>query len=75
MPTDNVQITSPVRIDDDSRQRVSLDLALWIARHEELGGNLKPDKQDRIYWVNLYADCLHVVNGHRPPAPATAKTP
>jgi hypothetical protein len=42
----------------DGKHRVAYDLMQEIARHEEVDS-----KAPRRYWMELYAQCLKVVNG------------
>jgi hypothetical protein len=59
---DSVRITSPVSVEQDSKERVAYDLMQEIARHEEM------DKQEpRRYWLELYNQCLSVVSHSAPP--------
>jgi hypothetical protein len=62
MVADSVRITSPVSVEQDSKERVAYDLMQEIAKHEEM------DKQEpRRYWLELYNQCLSVVNHVAPP--------
>jgi hypothetical protein len=47
----------------DSKQRVAYELAQEIARHEGVD-----DKAPRRYWLELYRQCLKVVNGQSLPS-------
>lgn len=47
---------------EDSSYRVAFDLAIRIS-------NVESSKQDRAYWLKLYADCWHVVTYGTPRSP------
>lgn len=67
--SDQISITSPVRIRGDSPERVALDLASLIATHEERG-----TKKDTAYWFKLYAQCYQLtVHGWTPSQVAEVK--
>lgn len=51
---------SIIRVDSGSKERVALDLADRIAPDQY------SPKLDRKAWLQLYADCLHVVSGGKP---------
>ena len=47
----------------DGRHRVAYDLMQEIARHEPVDNNAP-----RRYWLELYSQCLRVVNGRSLPS-------
>lgn len=53
---DNVNITTPVRVESDAKSRVAYDLMKHIA-HGESG------PKNRAYYLTLYAQCYQVANG------------
>ncbi len=52
--TDNVNVTNPIEIQDNSKARVALDLMVMIARSEKIAFS-------RENLIPLYAECLRVV--------------
>lgn len=70
---DNVSVSGPIEIKDNSLERVAFDLMSRIA-HNESGHATDPNKEvrsaqkNRKYWLNLYSECLHVVNGNLHPS-------
>lgn len=63
--SDNVKLSGPIEIKDNSKQRVAFDLMLKIGHVESPGLSQKTTtiKQDRHYWLNLYSECLTTVDG------------
>ena len=57
---EDINITGPVKIQGDSKERVAFDLMMLVYYDENI------EKQGRIYWLTLYHQCLMVVAG-RPP--------
>ncbi len=55
MATDEIKVTSPVKIQPDSKERVALELMHHISGWE---GASKEQKMDRKYWFALYKQCL-----------------
>ncbi len=47
---------------DDTKERVALDLAVLIEQAEKAGGPTV-EKRTRDYWLELYARCLKATKG------------
>jgi hypothetical protein len=60
MATEDVRVTSPVEIKDDSKSRVALDLMEYISRRED---GKDAEKKTRDYWLTLYSQCYKTANG------------
>lgn len=59
MADQNMKVTSPVKIESDSKQRVAFDLAMKISDHS----GLKFEQKDKNYWFTLYRQCYKATNG------------
>ena len=59
MADDSMKISGPVKIEDNSRERVAYDLTLQIARHDKVPNEVK----DRKYWFTLYRQCHLAASG------------
>lgn len=59
MADQRIDVTSPVTIESDSKQRVAFNLALKIDDHS----GLEFEQKDRKYWLTLYRQCHKAVNG------------
>lgn len=59
MADQNMKVTSPVKIESDSKQRVAFDLAMRISDHS----GLKFEQKDKKYWFTLYRQCYKAVIG------------
>lgn len=51
---DDLKVSGPVTVKNDSAERVAYDMMLHIAGYEQ--GN--PEKSKREYWLKLYQQCL-----------------
>jgi hypothetical protein len=57
---ESVNVSGPIDIRSDSRQRVAYDLMDKISRYEEGRDN---DKKRRDYWLTLYNQCYKAASG------------
>ena len=60
MPSDSVQITKPVEVQNDAKARVAFDLMDHISRRED---GKDAEKKTRDYWLTLYGQCYKAANG------------
>jgi hypothetical protein len=60
--SDDRRVSGTVSVEQDSKYRVALDLAKHISFHEEMD-----TQAPRRYWLELYQQCLSVVNHHKAP--------
>ena len=65
--TDKTQITNPIEIKDNSKERVAFDLMEKIANYERgSGANLVQEvvtkQRSREYWLRLYNQCYKVID-------------
>ena len=58
MADQKVDVTSPISIMSDSKQRVAYDLMNKIDSYS----NIKSDQKDKKYWFTLYRQCHKAVN-------------
>jgi len=61
MADQNIAVTSPVKIDADSKQRVAFDLMNHIGM--KCYDTEKGDQQTRAYWLQLYRQCYKAATG------------
>lgn len=63
---ENLKLSSPVEIKDNSKERVAFDLMQQIADAETRGftsfDQIYTDQKSRVYWLRLYSQCLKIVN-------------
>ncbi len=73
---DSMKVQGPVEIKDKSAERVAFDLMMII------NGNENPSMSQpctakqaskRLYFLNLYSECLNVVNGYQAPETDSSK--
>ena len=67
---DSMRIQGPVEVIDNSAERVAFDLMCVIDDHENPAGcdDCQAKKNsNRLYYLNLYADCLSAVRHHSIP--------
>lgn len=67
---ESMKVQGPVEIKDNSAERVAYDLMMVINANENPSmGQPCPAKQAsrRLYYLNLYAECLNVVKGYEVP--------
>lgn len=57
---DKIEVTSPVTIESDSKERVALELLKIIDSYS----NIKGDQKDKKYWLTLYSQCYKATKGH-----------
>ena len=60
MATENIRVTSPVEVQNDTKSRVAFDLMDHISRRED---GKDAEKKTRDYWLTLYAQCYKAANG------------
>lgn len=63
--SEQVKISNPIKIQDDSDSRVAFDLMQFVAnaeREKDMMGESNP----RDYYLTLYQQCLRVVKGKSP---------
>ena len=60
MPSDSVEITKPVAIQNDAKARVAFDLMQRIASEENANADLT---KTRAYWLTLYRQCYKAADG------------
>ena len=60
MPSDSVQITKPVEVQNDAKARVAFDLMDHVSRYED---GKDAEKKTRDYWLTLYCQCYKATNG------------
>ena len=60
MPSDTVQITKPVAIQNDAKARVAFDLMNHIDNH---GDTKDQERKTRAYWLTLYRQCYKAADG------------
>jgi hypothetical protein len=60
MPSDSVEITKPVEIQNDAKARVAFDLMDHISRRE---GGRDAEQKTREYWFTLYVQCYKAASG------------
>jgi len=66
---DKTEITRPIQIEDNSKERVAFDLMEKIASRE-YGSSMSPNKpvadeqKSRDYWFKLYSQCLKATQGY-----------
>ncbi len=61
---DKIEVTSPVAVESDSKERVAFDLACKIAEHTDIEFRQK----DKKYWLTLYRQCWKATTGHALPS-------
>ncbi len=59
MADQDMRISGPVRVVDNSIERVALDLAYQIAQDEATSV-----QKDRQYWLTLYRQCYKATRGN-----------
>jgi hypothetical protein len=67
---DSMNIQGPIEVKDNSAERVAFDLMLVIDNHENPAGldECQAKKNsDRLYYLNLYAECLTTVKHRKVP--------
>lgn len=67
---DEMQIAGPIEIRDNSAERVAYELMRLISSKENPthGSDCVAKKaSNRLYYLNLYAECLNVVKGYEVP--------
>lgn len=57
---EKIEVSSPVAIASDSKQRVAFELAVKISDHS----GIDYDKKDKKYWLSLYRQCYKAVSGN-----------
>ena len=60
MPSDSVQITKPVEVQNDAKERVAFDLMSHIANNES---SKTSEQKTRAYWLTLYRQCYKATDG------------
>lgn len=60
--SDDVRITSPVSVENNTKEQVALELAKHIARRAS--NEPEAEKRDRQYYLKLYAQCLKATSGN-----------
>lgn len=60
MAHQTVQVSTPVRVESDSKQRVAYDLMHKIDAYSGLDNTQK----HKTYWLTLYRQCFKAVVGH-----------
>jgi hypothetical protein len=58
--SDKIDITSPVSIESDSKERVAFDLACKI----DYFSSVKSEQKDKKYWLTLYRQCYKATKGY-----------
>ena len=58
MADQSIRVENAIKTESDCRERVAFDLMTRISYVEE-----SPKDKGRDYYLNLYAECLHSVNG------------
>ena len=67
---DSMSIQGPIEVKDNSAERVAFDLMSVIAHKENpvRGDQCQAMKDsNRLYYLNLYKECLNVVQGYSVP--------
>lgn len=57
--SENINITSPVKIESDSKARVAFELMEKIVRNT----SDETQRKDKAYWLSLYRQCYKATNG------------
>lgn len=57
--TDQVQVSGPIKIEDNSKERVAYDLTKTIAQYAA-----KETQKNEVYWLTTYYRCLRIVQGY-----------
>ena len=57
--SDNINISSPVKIESDSKARVAFELMEKIVRNT----SDEAQRKDKTYWLTLYRQCYKATNG------------
>lgn len=59
MANESVNVSGPVHVQSDCKERVALDLAQLIALHSGMDFNQK----NETYWLTLYYKCWRATRG------------
>lgn len=59
MASESVNVTGPVRVQSECKQRVAYDLMNHISHYEKM----ESSSRDRSYWLKLYRQCQLAVDG------------
>lgn len=60
--SNDLKVSGPIEIQDNSAERVAFDLMSRIAYAED--GNQKQESSPRDYYLELYHQCLKTVKGN-----------
>jgi hypothetical protein len=58
--TDNVSVSGPVTVTNDSHSRVAYDLMIHISNYESPS---ESERHSRDYWLKLYSQCYQASKG------------
>ena len=58
---DDVKISSPVKIEPSSKERVAFDLLEKISTYDS---RFETESNDRKYWLTFYWQCLKASSGY-----------
>lgn len=67
---ESMKVQGPVEIKENSAERVAFDLMNTIAYEENSDYSNQPvakKNSNRLYYLNLYKECLNVVQGYSVP--------
>ena len=59
--SDDIRITSPVKIKDNSKERVAFNLMEHISNLDNASDS---EKSNRNYWLTLYRQCYKASSGN-----------
>lgn len=68
--SNDLKVSGPIEVKDNSAERVAFDLMAVIANRENpvRGEQCRAMKEsNRLYYLNLYKECLNVVKYHKVP--------
>lgn len=68
--SNDLKVSGPIEVKDNSAERVAFDLMSVIAHKENpvRGDQCRAMKDsNRLYYLNLYKECLNVVQGYSVP--------